>query len=43
MVPFSRLQFFMAGFAPLTSRGAQSFRAVSFPELTQQIFDPKNS
>jgi len=42
MVPFPRLQFFMVGFAPLTSRGAYSFRAVSVPELTQQIFDPKN-
>ncbi|KAM0723072.1 hypothetical protein Q7P37_001272 [Cladosporium fusiforme] len=42
MVPFPRLHFFMIGFAPLTSRGAHSFRAVSVPELTQQIFDPKN-
>jgi tubulin beta len=41
MVPFPRLHFFMVGFAPLTSRGAHSFRAVSVPELTQQIFDPK--
>ncbi|CAZ81336.1 unnamed protein product [Tuber melanosporum] len=29
MVPFPRLHFFMVGFAPLTSRGAHSFRAVS--------------
>ncbi|KAL3952844.1 hypothetical protein ACCO45_012787 [Purpureocillium lilacinum] len=28
--------------SPLTSRGAHSFRAVSVPELTQQMFDPKN-
>ncbi|KAH0238179.1 beta-tubulin, partial [Aureobasidium melanogenum] len=42
MVPFPRLHFFMVGFAPLTSRNAHSFRAVSVPELTQQIFDPKN-
>ncbi|EJP61508.1 beta-tubulin [Beauveria bassiana ARSEF 2860] len=42
MVPFPRLHFFMVGFSPLTSRGAHSFRAVSVPELTQQIFDPKN-
>ncbi|GAB7348605.1 hypothetical protein MBLNU459_g6987t2 [Dothideomycetes sp. NU459] len=42
MVPFPRLHFFMVGFAPLTSRGAYSFRAVTVPELTQQIFDPKN-
>lgn len=32
----------MVGFAPLTSRGARSFRAVTVPELTQQLFDPKN-
>ncbi|KAI4204044.1 MAG: hypothetical protein LQ350_001437 [Teloschistes chrysophthalmus] len=42
MVPFPRLHFFMVGFAPLTSRGAQNFRAVSVPELTQQMYDPKN-
>ena len=42
MVPFPRLHFFMVGFAPLTSRGAHSFRAVSVPELTQQMYDPKN-
>ncbi|KAK4157061.1 hypothetical protein C8A00DRAFT_40543 [Chaetomidium leptoderma] len=42
MVPFPRLHFFMVGFAPLTARGAHSFRAVSVPELTQQMFDPKN-
>src|SRR6202034_580176 len=32
----------MVGFAPLTSRGANSFRAVTVPELTQQMYDPKN-
>ncbi|KAH7341170.1 Tubulin/FtsZ, GTPase domain-containing protein [Pyrenochaeta sp. MPI-SDFR-AT-0127] len=32
MVPFPRLHFFMVGFAPLTSRGAHSFRAVTVPE-----------
>ncbi|UKZ77889.1 hypothetical protein TrVFT333_005617 [Trichoderma virens FT-333] len=42
MVPFPRLHFFMVGFAPLTSPGAHSFRAVSVPELTQQMLDPKN-
>lgn len=42
MVPFPRLHFFMVGFAPLTSRGSHSFRAVSVPELAQQMFDPKN-
>ncbi|KAL8682200.1 MAG: hypothetical protein Q9186_001738 [Xanthomendoza sp. 1 TL-2023] len=42
MVPFPRLHFFMVGFAPLTSRGAHNFRAVTVPELTQQMYDPKN-
>lgn len=42
MVPFPRLHFFMVGFAPLTSRGAHSFRAITVPELTKQMFDPKN-
>lgn len=42
MVPFPRLHFFMVGFAPLTSRGSNSFRAVTVPELTQQMYDPKN-
>ena len=32
----------MIGFAPLTSRGAHSFRAVTVADLTQQLFDPKN-
>jgi tubulin beta len=42
LVPFPRLHFFMVGFAPLTARGSQQFRAVSVPELTQQMFDAKN-
>ncbi|KAI8665220.1 hypothetical protein LRP88_12748 [Fusarium phalaenopsidis] len=42
MVPFPRLHFFMVGFAPLTGRGSHAFSAVSVPELTQQLFDPKN-
>ncbi|KAK7211064.1 hypothetical protein V2G26_018242 [Clonostachys chloroleuca] len=42
LVPFPRLHFFMVGFAPLTSRGAHSFRAITVTELTQQMFDPKN-
>jgi tubulin beta len=32
----------MVGFAPLTSNNSQSFRAVTVPELTQQMFDAKN-
>ncbi|EEB09867.1 tubulin beta chain, putative [Pediculus humanus corporis] len=42
MVPFPRLHFFMPGFAPLTSRGCQQYRALTVPELTQQMFDAKN-
>ncbi|GKD57459.1 putative beta-tubulin, partial [Tanacetum coccineum] len=37
LVPFPRLHFFMVGFAPLTSRGSQQYRALTVPELTQQI------
>merc|ERR1712057_141293 len=42
MIPFPRLHFFMTGFAPLTSRGSQQYRALTVPELTQQMFDAKN-
>ena len=38
MIPFPRLHFFMIGFAPLTSRGSQQYRALTVPELTQQMF-----
>merc|ERR1712158_28651 len=36
------LRFFIPGFAPLTARGSQQYRALSVPELTQQMFDAKN-
>ncbi|XKL60048.1 hypothetical protein PGB90_001064 [Kerria lacca] len=42
MVPFPRLHFFLPGFAPLTSRGSQSYRSLSVPELTKQMFDARN-
>eukprot|EP00834_Sanchytrium_tribonematis_P006872 NODE_551_length_6164_cov_0.432811.p5 type:complete len:217 gc:universal NODE_551_length_6164_cov_0.432811:4178-4828(+) len=42
MVPFPRLHFFIAGFAPLTSRGSQQYRNLSVPEIAAQMFDPKN-
>ncbi len=42
LVPFPRLHFFMTGFAPLTSRGSQQYRALTVPELTQQMFNAKN-
>ena len=30
------------GFTPLTSRGSQQYRALTVPELTQQMWDAKN-
>ena len=33
---------FPAGFTPLTSRGSQQYRALTVPELTQQMWDAKN-
>ncbi|KAF9793930.1 hypothetical protein SFRURICE_000447 [Spodoptera frugiperda] len=42
MVPFPRLHFFMPGFAPLTARNSQGYRALTVPELTQQMFSPVN-
>ncbi len=42
MVPFPRLHFFTTSFAPLTSRSSKSFRSLSVPELTQQMFDARN-
>lgn len=37
MVPFPRLHFFMPGFAPLSAKGAQAYRALTVSELTQQV------
>ena len=42
LIPFPRLHFFMIGFTPLTSRGSQQYRALTVPELTQQMWDAKN-
>ncbi|XP_073816026.1 beta-Tubulin at 97EF [Musca autumnalis] len=42
MVPFPRLHFFMPGFAPLTAKGCQQYRALTVGELTAQMFDAKN-
>ena len=42
LIPFPRLHFFMVGFSPLTSRGSQQYRALTVPELTQQMWDAKN-
>eukprot|EP00079_Xenopus_tropicalis_P019929 XP_012810205.1 PREDICTED: tubulin beta-1 chain [Xenopus tropicalis] len=41
MVPFPRLHFFMTGCAPLTSRRSQQYKALTVPELTQQMFDAR--
>ncbi|XP_048666850.1 tubulin beta-1 chain isoform X3 [Marmota monax] len=43
MVPFPRLHFFMPGFAPLTAQGSLQYRALSVAELTQQMFDARNT
>lgn len=42
LIPFPRLHFFLVGFAPLTAVNSTNFRAVTVPELTSQMFDPKN-
>merc|ERR1712054_305060 len=39
---FPRHHFLFTGFTPLTSRGSQQYRALTVPELTQQMFDAKN-
>lgn len=38
MVPFPRLHFFMPGFAPLTSRNSQQYRALSVPGTNDITF-----
>merc|ERR1712033_119809 len=52
LVPFPRLHFFMAGFAPLTSRGSQQYRALtvaamfrgrmSMKEVDEQMLNVQN-
>ncbi len=42
LVPFPRLHFFLVGYAPLTSRGSQQYRALSVPELVSQMFHAGN-
>ena len=39
MVPFPRLHFFVAGFAPLTALSSRAYRALTVPALVQQMFD----
>lgn len=42
LIPFTRLHFFMIGFAPLFHQGGSVYRAITVSELTQQLFDAKN-
>jgi len=42
LIPFPRLHFFMTGFAPLTSLGSKQYNQLTVPELTAQMFTPKN-
>ena len=42
LIPFPRLHFFMISHAPLVTRGSQPLRALTIPELTQQMLDAKN-
>merc|ERR1712113_201249 len=42
LVPFPRLHFFMVGYAPLISTETKQYRSFTVPELTQQMWDPKN-
>ena len=43
MVPFPRSHFFVPSLAPLTARESKEFRALTVAELTQQMFDSKNT
>jgi len=42
LIPFPRLHFFLVGFAPLMPSASKGYRAITVPELTQQMFDPRN-
>ncbi|CAN6672184.1 tubulin beta chain [Trichomonascus vanleenenianus] len=42
LVPFPRLHFFTAGFAPLFAQNTRAYHNLSVPELTQQLFSPSN-
>lgn len=43
MVPFPRVHFLLSGMAPLVSKKVSLYNACSVSELTQQMFDAKNS
>jgi len=40
-IPFPRLHFYIPGFAPLTSRGAQPYRTLSVLDTVQQVIKYK--
>ena len=42
LMSFPRAPLLHTGFAPLTSRCSQQYRALTSPELTQQVFVAKN-
>ena len=42
LVPFPRMHFFTSGYVPLTARASQTYKNLTVPELTQQMFDAKN-
>merc|ERR1712130_338326 len=43
LIPFPRLHFFMVGFAPLTSRGSQQYRALTVPEQMLNVQNKNSS
>lgn len=42
LIPFPRLHFFVVGYAPLSGNGTEKYKSMSIPELTTQLFEPKN-
>ena len=43
MIPFPRLHFFMAGLAPLRSKGSEAYYADSVEQITRELFEAKNT
>lgn len=42
LIPFPRLHFFVVGYAPLSGQGTEKYKSMSIPELTAQLFEPRN-
>lgn len=42
LIPFPRLHFFVVGYAPLSGNGSEKYKSMSIPELTTQLFEPRN-